>query len=70
MSLISTDAIAQEINKQVLAGIPPIVDATLKAIYASTPVLKALASGQSVTLKVDPIKLEIPPVTFKLEVGK
>ena len=70
MSLINTDVIAQEINKQVLAGIPPIVDAALKAIYASTPVLKALASGQSVTLKVDPIKLEIPPVTFKLEVGK
>ena len=70
MSLINTDVIAQEINKQVLAGIPPIVDAALKAIYANTPVLKALASGQSVTLKVDPIKLEIPPVTFKLEVGK
>ena len=69
MALINTDAIAQEINKQVLAGIPSLVDATTKAIYANTPILKAIMNGQPVTVKVDPIKLEIPPITFKLEVG-
>lgn len=68
MPLINTGAIAQEINKQILAGIPTVVNAVTDAVYSNTPVLKALMSGQSVTLDCDPVRVEIPPITFRIRI--
>ena len=74
MPLINTDAIYQEINKQVLAGvldgIPAVTASMTKAIYAESPIIEALLHGKSVILHIEPIKLEIPPITLRLEAGK
>lgn len=69
MDLINTEAIAKAINQQILTGvvdvIPTVVSAVTKAMYAESPVLKALLKGEPVVVVVDPVK--IPPIIIRIE---
>ncbi len=72
--LIDPKPIIDEVNKQVMdqviKNIPAIIDASVEQMYQNSPILKAIMTGQPITVQFKPLVVELPPLTMRFTVGE